>query len=80
MVSVYAPTFRSLVEVKEKFFTDLQGTLDRVNEHDSERGGSYLTWNSMRGIHVIGKMNDAGVDLELLSFCALNELTIVNTH
>ena len=34
LVSVYAPTFRARAEVKEKFFADLQTTLDGVDERD----------------------------------------------
>ena len=34
MVSVYALTFRESAEEKERFYSDLQGTLDEVNEQD----------------------------------------------
>ena len=34
VVSVYAPTFRAPVEEKEKFYSDLQDTLDGVSEQD----------------------------------------------
>ena len=91
VVCIYASTFKSSVEVKEKFFVDLQGTLDQVDEHDvllvvgdfnarvgsSKRRCSDLTWNGVRGIHGVGKMNDAGA--ELLSFCLMNDLTM-DTH
>ena len=64
VVSVYAPTFRTPVEVKEKFYSDLQTTLDEVSEHDlllvvgdfnarvgsTERGGSGETWTGVRGV------------------------------
>ena len=36
-----------------------------------------MPWNGVRGVHGVGRMNEAGEDL--LSFCALNELTIMNT-
>ena len=91
VVSVYAPTFRAPVEQKEQFYSDLQDTLDEVSEHDlllmvgdfnarvgsTEQGGNGETWAGVRGAHGVGKMNEAGADL--LSFCALNELTIMNT-
>ena len=44
----------------------------------TERGGSSVSWPGVRGVHGVGKVNEAGA--ELLSFCALNELTIMNTH
>ena len=92
VVSVYAPTFRAPVEEKEKFYSDLQDTLDGVSEQDlllivgdlnarvgsTEWGGSSVSWPGVRGVHGAGKVNEAGA--ELLSFCALNELTIMNTH
>ena len=91
VVSIYAPTFRAPVEEKEMFYSDLQDTLDGVSEQDlllivgdlnarvgsTERGGSSVSWPGVRGVHGVGKVNEAGA--ELLS-CALNELTIMNTH
>ena len=92
MVSVYAPTFRASVEQKEQFFSDLQAKLDDVNEHDvlllvgdfNARVGSSVrceedpAWDGVRGLHGVGKMNEAGE--VLLSFCALNEMAIMNTY
>ena len=93
VISVYAPTFKAPVEEKEKFYSDLQDTLDTVSEHDlllvvgdfNARVGSTEredrefedTWNGVKGVHGVGRMNEAGADL--LSFCALNDLTIMNT-
>ena len=34
-------------------------------------------WHDVRGYHGVGELNESGEDL--LSFCALNELTIMNT-
>ena len=90
IMSVYAPTFRATAEVKEEF-SDLQATIDGVDEHDvllivgdfnarvggSERGRDVPAWDGVRGFHGVVKSNEAGV--ELLSFCALNELAIMNT-
>ena len=91
MVSVYAPTFRAPEVEKERFYSDLQVTLDEVNEQDlllvvgdfnarvgsMERGNSEDAWIGVRGAHGVGWINEAGSDL--LSFCALNELSIMNT-
>ena len=90
-MSVYAPTFRATAEVNEEFFSDLQATFDGVDEHgvlliagdfnarvgSSERGRDVPAWDGVRGFRGVGKSNEAGVDL--LSFCALNELVIMNT-
>ena len=87
VISVYAPTFGAPVEEKETFYSDLQDTLDEVREQDllmivgdfnarvgsTEQGGCGGTWAGVRGVHGVGKMNEAGADL--LSFCALNEPT-----
>ena len=92
VVSVYAPTFRASVEQKEQFFSDLQAKLDDVNEHDvlllvgdfNARVGSSVrceedpAWDGVRGLRGVGKMNEAGE--ALLSFCALNEMAIMNTY
>ena len=91
VVSMYAPTFRATPDEKEAFYSDLQSTLNGVDERDllllvgdfnarvgsAANSSSEETWNGVRGIHGVGRMNGAGADL--LTFCALNELTIVNT-
>ena len=91
VVSVYAPTFRATSDEKEAFYSDLQSTLNEVDERDllllvgdfnarvgsAANSSSEETWNGVRGIRGVGRTNGAGADL--LTFCALNELTIVNT-
>ena len=93
ILSVYAPTHRSSQEKKEEFYTDLQRTLDGVAKDDvllllgdfnagvgsSERQTGTVTsnWNGVKGCHGVGKMNESGE--ALLSFCAVNELVIMNT-
>ena len=42
-----------------------------------ERVGNNPSWNGVRGCHGVGKMNENGE--ALLTFCALNELVIMNT-
>ena len=88
-VSVFAPTFR--VTLDEKFYSDLQSTLNEVNGRDllllvgyfnarvgsTANSSSEETWNGVREIHGVGRMNGAGADQ--LTFCVLNELTFVNT-
>ena len=85
---MYVPTFKVPVEEKERFYSYLQDTLDTVSEHDlllvigdfnarvgsTEQGDSEETWKEVKGVHGVGRMNEAGADL--LSFCALNDLTI----
>ena len=91
IISVYAPTHRSAQEKKDEFYADLQETIDSVHVDDvllvvgdfnarvgsSERWEDSLMWDGVRGCHGAGKMNESGE--ALLSFCALNELTIMNT-
>ena len=91
IVSAYAPTHRSTQEKKDEFFADLQSTLDSVPEDDvllllgdfnarvgsSRRESDNPSWSSVRGFHGIGKMNESGE--ALLTFCAINELVIMNT-
>ena len=93
IISVYAPTHQSSLEKKEEFYTDLQRALDGVVKDDvllllgdfnarvgiSERQTGTVTfnWNGVKGCHGVGKMNESGE--HLLSFCAVNELVIMNT-
>ena len=90
---MYAPTHQSSQEKKEEFYTDLQRTLDGVAKDDvllllgdfnarvgsSERQTGTVTsnWNGVKGCQGVGKMNESGE--ALLSFCAVNELVIMNT-
>ena len=90
VVSVYAPTHRAPQEKKNEFYADLQTILHEVPTGDvllvvgdfnarvgsSQRGSDNPAWYGVRGYHGVGKMNDSGE--ALLSFCALNQLTIMN--
>ena len=89
LVSVYAPNFRASDEEKEDFFSDLREVLDAIPAHSTlavvgdwnARVGSYEgdgQWSSVLGKHGLGKANQAG--LELLSFCAQNNVAIMNTE
>ena len=77
-------------KLKEEFFADLQHTLDDLGKEDvlllvsnfnarvgSSTEGVVLPWEGVRGHHGIGRENET--TKELLSFCALNELAIMNT-
>ena len=91
IISVFAPTHRSAQEKKDEFYAHLQETIDSVHVDDvllvvgdfnarvgsSERRENSSMWDGVRGCHGAGKMNESGE--ALLSFCALNELTIMNT-
>ena len=88
LVSVYAPTFRASVSDKESFFHDLQLVIDGMASDDilvvmgdwnacvESIGGDSL-WDGALGRHGVGAMNEAG--LSLMSFCVLNELSVMNT-
>ena len=91
IISVYAPTHRSSQEKKEEFYTDLQKTLDGVAREDvllllgdfnarvgrGKRQTSGSNWNGVQGCYGVGRMTESGE--AFLSFCALNELVIMNT-
>ena len=83
VISVYAPTYNSPQEEKDKFYDDLQQVVVPVPEDHLllfrdfnarvESGCSELEkyqWVGVRGSHGVGKMNKRGA--VLLSFCALN--------
>ena len=88
-VSVYVPTVKAPSSVKWKFLADLQDVLDkiplsdilimlgdinaRVGRSDSEND----LWAGVRGRHGMTDVNEAGK--EFLEFCAINQLTIMNT-
>ena len=78
-------------EVKEDFFSDLQATIGGIDEHDvllvvgdfnarvgsSDRGRVDAAWDGARGFHEVGKLNEP--EVELMSFCSVKELVIMNT-
>lgn len=93
MISVYAPTYNSPQEQKDKFYYDLQQGVDSVPENylllvlgdfNVRVGSSYsqpekYQWVGIRGSHGARKMNESGI--VLLSFCALIIcLSIMNTY
>ena len=88
LISIYAPTFRASIEEKDDFFADLQKVLDSISDNDilvvmgdwNARVGSYQggeQWSRVIGGHGLGRANEAGFDL--LSFCEINNLAIMNT-
>ena len=91
VVSVYAPTYNSPQEHKDVFYDDLCCTINSVSEDDTlivlgdfnarvGAGSSEMErsqWDGVRGQHGVGKTNEAGTSL--LTFCALNGLTVINT-
>ena len=88
VVSVYAPTHRSSQVVKDKFYDDLQCVVDSIGVDDvlvilgdfnARVGCGSLgdEWSDVRGRHGIGKINGSGE--ALLSWCALNNLVVLNT-
>ena len=89
VVYVYAPTARATPAVKNKFNTELQDTLDKVPQNDvfmmlgdfNARVGVLKPdedeWRGFVGKNGIDERNEAGEDL--LQFCAMNQLTVMNT-
>ena len=88
LVGVYAPTFRASDQEKAAFYSDLQEVINSASGRDllvimgdwNARVGSNTEdeqWGRVLGKHGLGKMNEAG--LNMLSFCAANNLSIMNT-
>lgn len=89
VVCAYAPTAKAPPGIKEKFYSDLQDTIDKIPQNDVlvmlgdfnarvgvlEQGSD--AWQRVLGRHGMHERNLAGV--ELLEFCAVNELSIMNT-
>ena len=90
LISVYASTHRSCPDVKNDFYNDLQALLNSMPKDDllilvgdfNARVGSTpreenSVWHGVHGYHGVGEMNESGENL--LSFCAMNELIVMNT-
>ena len=89
VVSAYAPTAKAPPNVKDKFFEELQDTLDGVPTDDilillgdfnvrvGRRVESNDVWKAVRVRHGIGICNEVGE--HFLEFCSTNNLTIMNT-
>lgn len=89
VLCAYAPTARATPGVKAKFSSELQDTLDKISQSDvlvmlgdfNARVGVLKPdkeeWQGVVGKHGIDVRNEAGE--EFLQFCALNQLTVMNT-
>jgi len=89
IISIYAPTHRASVEIKDQFFDDLQVVINSappddlllvMGDFNARVGcGEDLdpSWLGVGGMFGVGKLNENGE--HLLSFCAMNELCIMNT-
>ena len=91
VLSVYFPTFCTPQEHKDQFYDDLMCTINSVcqdnllllvgdfnawvgsNHPDFGKG----EWSGVRGNHRVGNVTGAG--RALLTFCAVNGLTVMNT-
>ena len=89
VICVYAPTAKAPPGIKQKFFAELQDALDKIPESDilvvlgdfNARVGildqDSNLWRGILGRHGMTERNLAGH--ELLEFCAINNLSIMNT-
>ena len=89
VVCAYAPTARAPAWVKAKFSGELQDTIDEIPSGDvlimlgdfNARVGVLKAgeeeWQGVVGKHGLDERNEAGE--EFLQFCALNQLTVMNT-
>ena len=89
IVCAYAPTAKAPPDIKQTFYLDLQDTIDKIPTTDvlvmlgdfNARVGILESgsdeWQGILGTHGKSERNPAGVDF--LEFCAVNELSIMNT-
>ena len=89
VICAYAPTARAPQEVKSKFSRELQDTRDKVSQKDvlvvlgdfNAKMGLLKPgeeeWRGVVGKHRLDERNEAGE--EFMQFCALNQLTVMNT-
>ena len=89
MVCVYAPTFHAPGDMVKCFYDDLQDTLNNISSTDlllvlgdlnarvGVRNRDFNMWSNVLGHFGIDDINQAGEDL--LSFCDLNQLSLMNT-
>ena len=86
LISAYAPTMDAEDEVKETFYSELDGLLSSVAEDDklillgdfnARVGTDHGVWENVLGRHGVGKMNSNG--MLLLTKCAEHRLIITNT-
>ena len=89
MVNVYAPIFHTPRDIVKRFHDELQDTLNRISSSDlllvlvdlnarvGLRSRDSDVWSSVFGYFGIDDINQAGEDL--LSFCDLNQLSLMNT-
>uniref|UniRef100_A0A914X6S7 Reverse transcriptase domain-containing protein n=1 Tax=Plectus sambesii TaxID=2011161 RepID=A0A914X6S7_9BILA len=87
ILSTYAPTETSSDAAKDDFYSQLQHTLDMIpqteliilaGDFNSHTGADRIGWEETLGRFGHGKINDNG--LRLLSFAALNNLVVDNSH
>ena len=89
VLSVYAPTAKAPLHVKQQFIEDLQDAIDQIPTSDvlvllgdfnarvGRRDPENDLWRGTLGVHGLDERNDAGE--EFLEFCATNQLTIMNS-
>ena len=89
IISVYAPTAKATPDTKQRFLNALQDTLDKtapsdillllgdLNARVGSLGADEDHWRGTLGKHGVGERNQAGEDL--LEFCTVNQLSIMNT-
>ena len=87
VVQAYAPTETSSDQEKDKFYDELDSTMDGIPSHDlvivsgdfnAQLGPDRDGWESTIGPHLSGTLNDNGT--RFLEFCGRNGLCITNTY
>lgn len=86
LISAYAPTMTNSVEIKDKFYEELDSLISSVpqseklivlGDFNARVGTDYQAWQNAIGKHGVGKCNSNG--LLLLRLCASHDLAITNT-
>ena len=85
-VCCYAPTMTAETDLKDKFYSQLDDTINKIPPSDelfllgdfnARVGDENCLWPEVLGSHGIGKMNENGQ--RLLEFCSHHHLCITNT-
>src|SRR5678815_4842436 len=85
VIQVYAPTSTAEEEIRERFYTELQGKIDNVPKGDvllimgdfNAKVGRSDKIEALHGRYGLGERNEARE--RLIDFCETNELSIMNT-
>ena len=87
LISVYAPTLSSSPEIKDCFYSELDGLISQIpqtedvyllGDFNARVGAEHDVWPACIGHHGVGKINENGQ--RLLELCCARNLCVTNTY